>query len=264
MGNCPTVFFESDSGLAPQQLSYTKNGGASPTLLIMSTRMIINEIFYSLQGEGRLVGVPSVFVRLAGCPLRCRWCDTKYAWWESAGRDYSIEELKGEVLRHPARHLVVTGGEPLVAEDIGEMLRPFAESGMHITIETSGIKFIHGLSCDLMSISPKLANSTPSESQQAVEHEKHRFDIDALQSLIDSYDYQLKFVVDSPTDLDEIAECIEKLDNINPYKIYLMPQAKTRQELIEKSQMLSKFCLQTGFALSQRLHVLLWAGEQGK
>ena len=226
--------------------------------------MKVNEIFYSLQGEGRLVGVPSVFVRLAGCPLRCRWCDTKYALSESAGRDYSIEELKAEVLRYPSRHLVVTGGEPLVAEGVGEMLGLFSESGMHITIETSGIKFLPDLSCDLMSISPKLANSTPAESQHAIEHEKHRFDIEALQALIDNYDYQLKFVVDKPADLDEIAECIEQLNNINPYKIYLMPQAKTKQELIDKSQMLAKFCLQTGFALSQRLHVLLWEGEKGK
>ena len=82
--------------------------------------------------------------------------------------------------------------------------------------------------------------------------------------MIDNYDYQLKFVVDKPADLDEIAECIEQLNNINPYKIYLMPQAKTKQELIDKSQMLAKFCLQTGFALSQRLHVLLWEGEKGK
>jgi 7-carboxy-7-deazaguanine synthase len=226
--------------------------------------MIINEIFYSLQGEGRLVGVPSVFVRLAGCPLRCRWCDTKHALSESAGSEYSIEELKAEVLRHPTRHLVITGGEPLVADEFGEIVRPFAESGMHITIETSGIKFIPDLSCDLMSISPKLANSTPAEPQHAAEHEKHRFDIEALQRLIDSYDYQLKFVVDNPADLDEIAECIGQLKNINPYKIYLMPQAKTRQELIEKSQMLAKFCLQTGFSLSARLQVLLWEGEKGK
>ncbi len=226
--------------------------------------MIINEIFYSLQGEGRLVGVPSVFVRLAGCPLRCRWCDTKYALSESAGCEMSIEELKAEVLKHPTRHLVVTGGEPLVAEGFGEMIKAFAESGMHITIETSGMEFIPDLSCDLMSISPKLANSTPTDSKQAAEHEKHRFDIEALQQLIDNYDYQLKFVVDKPADLDEIAECIGQLKNINPFKIYLMPQARTRQELIEKSQMLAGFCLQTGFSLSARLQVLLWEGEKGK
>ncbi len=226
--------------------------------------MIINEIFYSLQGEGALAGTPSVFVRLSGCPLRCRWCDTEYAWSESAGRQYSAEELKEKVLPQPTRHLVVTGGEPMVLDGLGEFIRPFAEAGMHITIETSGIRFVGDLPCDLMSISPKLSNSTPTESGAAAEHEKQRLNLPALQELIDNYIYQLKFVVDSPADLDEIAGCIEQLKNVNPYKVYLMPQAKTRQELLDKSQMLADFCLQTGFALSQRLQIMLWEGQRGK
>jgi len=115
-----------------------------------------------------------------------------------------------------------------------------------------------------MSISPKLSNSTPTESGSAVEHEKQRLNLQALQELIDNYKYQIKFVVDSPADLTEIAGCIEELKNVNPYKVYLMPQARTRQELLEKSQMLADFCLQTGFALSQRLQVMLWEGERGR
>ena len=226
--------------------------------------MIINEIFYSLQGEGALAGTPSVFVRLSGCPLRCRWCDTKYAWSESAGRQYSADELKEKVLPQPTRHLVITGGEPMVLDGLGEFIRPFAEAGMHITIETSGIRFVSDLPCDLMSISPKLSNSTPTEPGPAAEHEKQRLNLPALQELIDNYTYQLKFVVDSRADLDEIAGCIEQLKNVNPYKVYLMPQARTRQELLEKSQMLADFCLQTGFALSQRLQIMLWEGQRGR
>ena len=226
--------------------------------------MVINEIFYSLQGEGAFAGTPSVFVRLSGCPLRCRWCDTKYAWSESAGREYSAEELKEKVLPQPTRHLVVTGGEPMVLDGLGEFIGPFAEAGMGITIETSGIRFVGDLPCDLMSISPKLSNSTPTESGLAEEHEKQRFNLQALQELIDNYKYQLKFVVDSPADLNEIAGCIEELKNVNPYKVYLMPQARTRQELLAKSQMLADFCLQTGFSLSQRLQIMLWEGERGK
>ena len=152
----------------------------------------------------------------------------------------------------------------MVLDGLGEFIRPFAEAGMHITIETSGIRFVGGLPCDLMSISPKLSNSTPTESGPADEHEKQRLNLQALQELIDNYKYQLKFVVDSPADLNEIAGCIEELKNVNPYKVYLMPQARTRQELLAKSQMLADFCLQTGFALSQRLQIMLWEGERGR
>jgi 7-carboxy-7-deazaguanine synthase len=226
--------------------------------------MIVNEIFYSLQGEGQFAGVPSAFIRLAGCPLRCRWCDTKYAWPESAGTEYTIDQLKEKILPFPTRRLVVTGGEPLVVDGLAELTASFTEARMHITIETSGIKFLPDLACDLMSISPKLSNSKPAEPDASAEHEKHRLDIAALNDLIDNYEYQLKFVVDTPADLDEIARCIEQLKNINPYKIYLMPQATTRKELIEKSQMLAKFCMQTGFALSQRLQVMLWENEKGR
>ena len=226
--------------------------------------MIINEIFYSLQGEGRLAGVPSVFVRVAGCPLRCRWCDTKYAWSAEAGRDYTIKELEEQILQWPTRYVVITGGEPMVVEGLGEFTRAMAEARMHITIETSGIAFVGDLSCDLMSISPKLSNSTPAEPGAAAEHERQRLNLPAVQQLIDHYDYQLKFVVDSPADLDEIADCLQQLENVNPYKVYLMPQAQTRAELVEKSQMLAEYCLQTGFALSPRLHVMLWEGEKGR
>ncbi len=152
----------------------------------------------------------------------------------------------------------------MVLDGLGEFIRPFAEAGMHITIETSGIRFVGDLPCGLMSISPKLSNSTPTEPGPADEHEKQRLNLPALQELIDNYNYQLKFVVDSPADLNEIAGCIEQLKNVNPDKVYLMPQARTRQELLDKSQMLADFCLQTGFALSQRLQVMLWEGEKGK
>ncbi len=226
--------------------------------------MIINEIFYSLQGEGRLAGVPSVFVRLAGCPLRCRWCDTKYAWSAQAGRQYSNEELGASIVPWPTPYVVITGGEPMVVEGLAELTRILAEARRHVTIETSGIAFVEGLACDLMSISPKLSNSTPAEAGAAAEHEARRLKMEVLQQLIEAYEYQLKFVVDNPADLDEIAACLEQLRDVHPHKVYLMPQAQTRAELVEKSRMLAEYCLQTGFAMSQRLQVMLWEGQRGK
>jgi 7-carboxy-7-deazaguanine synthase len=226
--------------------------------------MIINEIFYSLQGEGSLAGVPSVFVRLAGCPLRCTWCDTKYAWGESAGEEMSVEAVKAKVLGFETRHVVVTGGEPLVNAELPALLEALADPSLHITIETSGIEFVGGLTCDLMSISPKLSNSTPENAKENQTHEQNRLNIDAMQQLVDAYDYQIKFVVDSPDDLNEIAATIGKLTNVNPYKIMLMPQAAGKIEYVQKLPMVAEIAKSTGFALSPRLQVELWNNDKGK
>src|SRR3954452_1088468 len=99
--------------------------------------MFISEIFYSIQGEGELTGVPSVFVRTSGCNLRCRWCDTMYASWEPEGEVMSIAQIVGEVEKHPASHVVLTGGEPMVAKELPELARVLRRSGKHITIETA-------------------------------------------------------------------------------------------------------------------------------
>lgn len=219
--------------------------------------MVINEIFYSLQGEGKLIGVPSLFVRLAGCPLRCTWCDTKYAWPDDAGTDYSIEELKQKILDHETRHIVITGGEPMTNTQLPDLLKAIAQPSRHITIETSAIEYIPNLPCDLMSISPKLANSTPDDQPAPLNK-------DVLQKLIDNYNYQLKFVVDKPRDLDEIAQCLATLKNINPYNILLMPQARTIKEHTEKLPILAEICKQTGFTLAPRLQVILWGAQKGK
>lgn len=196
--------------------------------------------------------------------MRCRWCDTKYAWSAGAGRRYAVEQLEEQILQRPTPYVVITGGEPMLVEGLGEFVGILAEAQRHVTIETSGIAFVEGLSCDLMSISPKLSNSRPAEAGAAAEHEARRLNMEALQQLIEAYEYQLKFVVDGPQDLDEIAACLDQLKEVNPYKVYLMPQAQTRAELVEKSQMLAEYCLQTGFAMSPRLQVLLWQGQRGR
>lgn len=223
--------------------------------------MRINEVFYSLQGEGRLAGVPSVFIRLAGCPLRCRWCDTAYARDFEAGTEQAADALLARAAEYPTRHLVVTGGEPLVHEGLADFLRVFAEAGCHITIETAGLVFAAGLPVHLVSISPKLSNSVLPAAADAPESE--RLNLAAIRHFMDSYPYQLKFVVDSPHDLNEIADCIERLGEVDPERVYLMPQASRRDAYIEKSQWLAEYCLQTGFLFSPRLHVMLYDGQKG-
>ena len=83
--------------------------------------MLIAEIFHSLQGEGELTGVPSVFIRTSGCNLRCAWCDTPYASWQPEGKPWTIDAIIGEVLRYPSLHVVLTGGEPMVAPGIADL-----------------------------------------------------------------------------------------------------------------------------------------------
>lgn len=225
--------------------------------------MRVNEIFYSLQGEGFLAGPPSAFIRLAGCPLRCRWCDTKYAWDQTAGTRYSIEKIVQTIQQWPSRFIVITGGEPMINSELLQLVQKLKAAGKHITIETAGIAFIPEMSCDLVSISPKLSNSTPSDPKVTATHEDSRLDIAVLRELIDNYNYQLKFVVDSETDLPEIQQTIEEIGNVDLSKVMLMPQAATRDELLTKSPMVADLCKRTGFAFCQRLQVLLWDGKRG-
>jgi len=156
--------------------------------------MRVSEIFYSLQGEGFLAGVPSAFVRLAGCPLCCKWCDTKYAWDKEAGAIYSIEKIVEAVQQYRGKFMVITGGEPMINPDLPQLVRKLKALGKHITIETAGIAYIPEMPCDLMSISPKLSNSTPDETELAAIHEDSRLDLSVLRKLISSAqtDWQLQ------------------------------------------------------------------------
>ncbi|HET9319772.1 MAG TPA: 7-carboxy-7-deazaguanine synthase QueE, partial [Bryobacteraceae bacterium] len=161
--------------------------------------MKIAEIFYSLQGEGSLIGVPSIFVRTSGCNLRCSWCDTPYTSWHPEGTEFSLDEILGQVEAYPARYVVVTGGEPMIAPEIVSLTERLRARGLHITIETAGTVFAP-VACDLMSISPKLANSTP-EGPFHGQHERLRIQPEVLQRLMARYDYQLKFVMERPEDV---------------------------------------------------------------
>jgi 7-carboxy-7-deazaguanine synthase len=225
--------------------------------------MKISEIFYSLQGEGFLAGVPSVFVRMSGCVLRCKWCDTKYVWDENSGVEKSIREIITEVNSWPCQHIVITGGEPMLNPQLPQLVRELKKSANHITIETAGIVYVPDLDCDLMSISPKLSNSTPDDEKLKKNHENSRLDLAILGELIEHYDYQLKFVVENDSDLLEIEEILSHLINVNRKKVMLMPQASTREELLQKSPLVAELCKRTGLVFSQRLHVLLWNNKKG-
>src|SRR5947208_9203032 len=120
----------------------------------------IAEIFYSVQGEGSLLGVPSVFVRTSGCNLRCSWCDTPYTSWHPDGDTFSTSEVLQSALRYGCSHVVITGGEPMIVPEMPAFTEALHAQGIHITIETAGTVDAP-VTCDLMSISPKLSNSVP-------------------------------------------------------------------------------------------------------
>src|SRR5690349_12088167 len=115
--------------------------------------MKICEIFYSIQGEGKLLGVPSVFVRASGCNLRCVWCDTPYASWDPQGEDVSVDEIVRRVSAHEANHVVVTGGEPMIMPEVVALCDALKSHGHHITIETAATVYKPGTKVDLASLS---------------------------------------------------------------------------------------------------------------
>ena len=230
--------------------------------------MKISELFFSIQGEGELTGVPSVFVRTSGCNLRCRWCDTKYASWKPEGENVTINDLLDKVCSYPARHVVISGGEPMIAKGIEDFARLLKESGKHITIETAGTIAPNGIQCDLASLSPKLSDSTPKEGDINKEwidrHESKRLDYNILSEWVNSYNFQLKFVVSKEEEIKEIQNVISRIEGkILPEKVLLMPEGIDPDTLRSRYDLLIGLCKENGYRLCNRLHIDLFGNTPG-
>jgi 7-carboxy-7-deazaguanine synthase len=228
--------------------------------------MKISEIFYSIQGEGKLTGVPSVFVRASGCNLRCTWCDTPYASWEPEGDEVPIEQIVDRVLAFGAKYAVLTGGEPMIMPDIAELCDALHQRNLHITIETAATVF-KPVKMHLASLSPKLSNSTPVEREGgrfAAAHERQRLNIPVIQQFIDaSPEFQLKFVITREEDLREIDDIVRQLRNVAPSDVLLMPEGTTAEALDSRSTWIAELCKKTGYRYCQRLHVCLYGNARG-
>jgi len=175
-----------------------------------------------------------------------------------------LGEIVEAILRFQALHVVVTGGEPMIAPGIVDLNARLREASLHITIETAGTVFAP-VACDLMSISPKLANSTPHEREGgrwAARHERLRYQPEVLRRLIAEYEYQLKFVVSAPEDVKEIS-CIKEELGAVASRIVLMPEGTKREVLQERGRWLAEICKATGYRLSPRLHIDLWEDKRG-
>ena len=230
--------------------------------------MLISEIFYSLQGEGELTGVPSVFVRTSGCNLRCSWCDTPYASWNPEGDARSVAKIVAEVQGHAtARHVVLTGGEPMIAKEIRALAAELKKIGRHITIETAATVAPEGIACDLASLSPKLLNSAPDPVEHSAWRKKHeatRWQPEVVRAWIDAYAYQFKFVVARPEDIEEMEHMLAALHREIPrHKVLLMPEATSLEKMRSRSGWLGELCKARGYRYAHRLHLELYGNQRG-
>ena len=225
----------------------------------------IAEIFTSIQGEGERLGVPSVFVRVSGCNLRCRWCDTPYASWNPEGPVRPVSDILDEVAAAGVRDVVVTGGEPMLFDGIEPLLHGLAAHGHFVTVETAGTVY-RDVPIDLLSVSPKLANSTPDDPDWRERHEATRSDLNPLRQLLAQYRYQLKFVVDPDVDLaGQDAEISRLLESVGALasKVMIMAEGTDSETLHRRGRALALWCIERGYRLTPRFHVDLFGNTRG-
>ena len=225
--------------------------------------MWLSEIFSSIQGEGILTGTPSTFVRTSGCNLRCKWCDTPETSWAPKGERVSVDEVARRISANALKHVVLTGGEPLLSEGalrLGDILR---ERGHHLTIETAASFHPDTFNpqADLFSISPKLSSSTP-DGRFSILHERRRWRPRWIRNLMERGEYQLKFVVSGTKDLDEIAIAVATL-KADPTRVLLMPEGMSVERIDEVSRWLVPEAISRGWRFADRLHIRLFGHTRG-
>lgn len=229
----------------------------------------INEAFVSLQGEGRLAGVPSTFVRATGCNLRCAWCDSPTTSWRPTGERVDLDELVRACAKGP-RHVVLTGGEPLLFPGMLELAQRLRAGGHHVTFETAGTVAPEGLECDLVSISPKLSHATPDDPVWGPRHEARRWQPAVVRRLM-QLPWQLKLVVRAhdpallQLDLREALEMVEVLgvSTKDRVRVLLMPECVDPARLSSDYAALVPVCIEHGFTLGPRLHIAIFGHTPG-
>jgi 7-carboxy-7-deazaguanine synthase len=238
----------------------------------------VSELFCSIQGEGIFAGTSCIFLRLSTCNLKCSWCDTKYTWdWENYDINKEIKEISiNEIVEKihefsEINHIVITGGEPLLQQDKLVLLLKILKSKRkkddgslfyHIEIETNGtitpIKEIINL-VNQWNVSPKTSNSSNNQHGINLEklYEKPLFFYKDLKNAF------FKFVIDEIDDIKEIEQLIQNF-NLPKWRIILMPQATTKEKIVEKSVWIQEYANRNNFIFSSRLQVLLWNNQRGK
>lgn len=203
--------------------------------------MILNKVFYSIQGEGLNIGAPAVFVRFGNCNLKCKWCDTKYAWKPGQADNFeiSLPQLFKKIRKFKhCEHLVITGGEPMLQQDaILKIRREFPS--YYIEVETNGSQPVKCFDAvNLFTVSYKLKNSGNAPYQLKTVNEKCVY----------------KFTITDKKDFKEIEAVIKKY-RLPGDKIFLMPKGTTKKEILNK-HFIVDYCLKKGYRFTTRLHIL--------
>ena len=180
----------------------------------------------------------------------------------------TLDAILDKVDEMPARHCVITGGEPTIVEAMQALTQALRDRGKHVTIETNGTIAPDDLAVDLASLSPKLSNSVADAdlhpSEAAMQSRDRRWNLDAIRAWIDGYTFQLKFVVESETDLEEIHELLSLLDReIPPEQIMLMPEGTDTETIRKRDGFVVDICKQYGYRYCQRLHIALFGNTRG-
>ena len=225
--------------------------------------MRINEIFPSVQGEGTTIGVPSIFIRTAGCNLKCTWCDTPYTSWKPEGKSMDIDEIMRDVEAHsPIKNIVLTGGEPLIQPEIVPLVERLAGEGYNIQIETNGTIYrenLNGLA--YFTVSPKLSRSVPT-GEFSKYHEEHRMNLDILRQYKGKGEF--KFVVASRDDLDEVKDLTHIL-NLSEETVVLMPEGISEAVVMNGARWLAEVVKkELPYArVIPRLQILMYGNKRG-
>ena len=211
-------------------------------------RLRINEIFHSLQGEADAVGFPTVFVRLTGCPLRCQYCDTEYAFHNGDWRD--IDGIVAEVRQFRAAHVCVTGGEPLAQPNCLRLLTRLCDAGFDVSLETSG-------ALDIAAVDARVARVVDVKTPGSREAGRNRVQNFGLLTRRD----QVKFVICSREDFDWSKAYIDEHELADRCQILFSPSYKQIRptdlaEWILSNRLNVRFQLQ--------LHKILWGDVPGK
>lgn len=226
--------------------------------------MQVNEIFKSIQGEGPNFGKPAIFLRTAQCNLKCTWCDTKYTWdWKNYDfqkevKEMTIDEVKDTILDLEIKHLVITGGEPLLQQDDLADLLSFLKPDFYVEVETNCTILPNKMLTDLIdqwNVSPKTKNSgNPLELCE--NNECYYF-------FANQENCFFKYVVENESDIPEIKKFVTKY-NIPENRVQLMTQASTKEEISMKEKSISELAKLHNFSFSPRLHVAMWGSQRGK
>jgi 7-carboxy-7-deazaguanine synthase len=208
----------------------------------------ITEIFYSLQGETRTVGLPTVFVRLTGCPLRCGYCDTAYAF--HGGSKMPIEDIVHQVQSYDARYVTVTGGEPLAQQSCHQLLSELCDLGIEVSLETSG-------AMDISNVDPRVVVVMDLKTPASGEESKNKYDnITKLKSTD-----QLKFVICNRDDYDWACEKMAQYRLVDKCEILFSP-IHGELKPAELAEWIVKDNLRVRMQI--QMHKYLWGDEQGR